>query len=419
MDVDGTTAEKPQAEAQGVGRAPALLSSPNLAQARDQIRRLAHLHAFISLTEEEGDGPVVAVKDIVDVRGTVTTAGSLVPQISASSDAEVIERARESGCVVVGKTNMHEWAFGTTSVNSHHGTVHNPRDPSRIAGGSSGGSAAAVAAGMCAWAIGSDTGGSIRIPAALCGVVGLKPTFGTVSTRGVLPLSRSLDTLGPLAPDVLSAARALEMMTGRTGLVPQHPVPAGQFRLAVPAGWAVNLDRETQTVWERVATGLPEIVLPDRDRMQRVCLAIMYAEVAAFHRVRMEEHPERYSADILARLQDTLKVSGAEYIEALEDRERICVEVEEALQDVDALLVPGTACVAPLIGQADVAEPLARFSRPFNVTGQPAIAIPAPTNGLPIGIQVVGKRGEDAHLIEVAWSLERLWSEFELPMANS
>jgi len=417
--VDGKTAGKPRAEAEGVGRESALLRSPELAQARAQIRRLAHLHAFISLTEEEGDGPVLAVKDIVDVRGTVTTAGSKVPQIPASSDAEVIERARESGCVVVGKTNMHEWAFGTTSVNPHHGAVLNPCDPSRIAGGSSGGSAAAVAAGMCAWSIGSDTGGSIRIPAALCGVVGFKPTFGTVSTVGVLPLSRSLDTLGPLAPDVLSAARALEMMTGRTGLVPQHPVPATHFRLAAPAGWAVNLDRETQAAWERVARGLPEIVLPDRDRMQRVCLAIMYAEAAAFHRVRMEEHPERYGDDILARLQDTRKVSGGADIEALEDRERICVEVEEALQDVDALLVPATACVAPMIGQADVGEPLARFSRPFNVTGQPAIAIPGPTSGLPVGIQVVGKRGEDARLVEVAWSLERLWSEFEPSRADS
>lgn len=413
--MDDKTEVGAQTEAPSVRPAPALLSIPDLVQAREQIRRLAHLNAFISLTEEEGEGPVVAVKDIVDIRGTVTTAGSKVPQIPATSDAEVIERIRESGCVVVGKTNMHEWAFGTTSVNPHYGTVHNPRDPSRIAGGSSGGSAAAVAAGMCAWAIGSDTGGSIRIPAALCGVVGFKPTFGTVSTRGVLPLSRSLDTLGPLARDVLSAARALEMMSGLTGLVPQHPVPSDQFRLAVPAGWALDLDRDTQAVWERIAPGLPEIMLPDRDRMQRVCLAIMYAEAGAFHRVRMEEHPERYGADVLARLQDTLKVSGVEYIEALEDRERICIEVEEALQDVDALLLPATACVAPLIGQTDVGEPLARFSRPFNVTGQPAMAIPAPTKGLPVGIQVVGKRGKDARLIEVAWSLERLWSDVEHP----
>src|SRR5437868_10914537 len=151
--------------------------------ARRRSAERAELNAFISLTEETGDGPVVAVKDLVDVRGTVTTAGGvLLPNERAEVDAPLIGEIRRHGCVVVGKTNLHEWAFGITSNNPHHGAVRNPRDPERIPGGSSGGSAAAVVAGMCDWAVGSDTGGSIRIPAGLCGCVGIKPTFGMVST---------------------------------------------------------------------------------------------------------------------------------------------------------------------------------------------------------------------------------------------
>src|SRR3989442_1957908 len=154
----------------------------------------------------------------------VTTAGGVIlPAEPATDDAPVITRIRQAGCVVVGKANLHEFAYGVTSVNPHYGPVRNPYDSSRVAGGSSGGSAVAVAEGMCDWAVGSDTGGSIRIPAAFCGVVGFKPTIGTVETEGVIPLSRSLDTLGPLAPDVRSVARALEMMSGLTDLVPADP----------------------------------------------------------------------------------------------------------------------------------------------------------------------------------------------------
>src|SRR5579875_1470515 len=197
-----------------------------LEEAHRRIRELAHLNAFISLTDEDGDGPVVGVKDLVDVRGTVTTGGgTILPRTPAHEDAPVIRQIRRYGCVVVGKTNLHEWAFGSSSKNPHYGDVRNPYDPDRVSGGSSGGSAVAVATGMCDWAIGSDTGGSIRIPASLCGVVGLKPTFGMVSVENTIPLSQSLDTLGPLAPNVAAAARALEMMSGQTDLVPKQ-VPA-------------------------------------------------------------------------------------------------------------------------------------------------------------------------------------------------
>src|SRR5216684_3475570 len=187
----------------------------DLNEARRQIEARAELQAFISTSSEQGAGTVVAVKDLVDVAGMVTTAGGIIlPNEPAERDAPVIDAIRARGCVVVGKTNLHEFAFGVTSVNPHFGAVLNPHDPSRVAGGSSGGSAVAVATGMCDWAIGSDTGGSIRIPSALCGVVGFKPALGSIDVAGVIPLSHSLDTLGPIAPDVASAAAAYSMMSG-------------------------------------------------------------------------------------------------------------------------------------------------------------------------------------------------------------
>ena len=255
------------------------------AQARERIGACADLNAFISVTAEDGEGPVVAVKDLIDVRGTVTTGGSvLLPSTPARRDAPVVRRLRAHGCVMIGKTNLHEWAFGVTSQNPHHGGVRNPRARDRVPGGSSGGSAVAVAAGLCDWAIGSDTGGSIRIPASFCGVVGIKPTVGSVDVEGVIPLSRTLDTLGPLAPDVSTAARALEMMSGLPGLVPERVRPLSELRIAAAAGWAEGLAPEAAAAWEPVASGLPEVRLPDRRRMGGAGLTILLAEAAAYHR---------------------------------------------------------------------------------------------------------------------------------------
>ena len=295
-------------------------------------------------------------------------------------------------------------------MNLHYGTVHNPRDPARIAGGSSGGSAAAVAAGLCDWAIGSDTGGSIRIPAGLCGVVGFKPTYGTIDTTGVVPLSFSLDTLGSLAPDVESATRAVATMARRLEWLPVPAVEAARLRLAVPAGWVRDLDPQTEAAWRRVSEGLPEIAFPSLDWMQKTCLDIMYPEAAAFHRAWMARHPDLYSPDVLVRLQGALATTGADYVEALADRERIRVEVERCMIGVDALLVPSTAAVAPLIAAQIDTSPLVRFTRPFNVTGQPVFSLPVPVPGLPVGIQVVGHRGRDAELAAVALGLQDAWA---------
>jgi Asp-tRNA(Asn)/Glu-tRNA(Gln) amidotransferase A subunit family amidase len=387
-------------------RAPSLTP----AQARERIRSRADLNAFISLTDEEGGGPVVAVKDLVDVRGTVTTGGGTVlPGKAATEDAPVIRRMRESGCVVVGKTNLHEWAFGVTSENPHYGPVRNPHDPRRVAGGSSGGSAVAVAAAMCDWALGSDTGGSIRIPAAFCGVVGFKPTIGTVETEGVIPLSRSLDTLGPLAPDVRSAAVALEMMSGLAALVPAEPRPLGKLRVAAAQSWAGDLAADQAAAWREATHGLPEADLGDPLEIGGSGLTILLVEAAAFHSRWIAAHADRYGSDVLQLLRQGQTVSRQDYSRALFQQAKLRVAVEDALDGWDAVLVPATRVGPPVIGEAYARGDVTVFTRPFNTTGHPVIALPAPSTGMPVGVQVVGHFGQEGRLVEAALALEVAW----------
>ncbi len=351
------------------------------------------------------------MKDLVDVKGTVTTAGGIImPPQPMTQDAELVRVMREHGCVVLGKTNLHEFAFGVTSRNPHYGDVLNPRDPARVAGGSSGGSAAAVAAGMCDWAVGSDTGGSIRIPAALCGVVGIKPTYGAISTLGVVPLARSLDTMGPLAPDVATAARALEMMGGPTAAIGDPPRKTGDFTVGVPARWVADLDGPVSRTWATASAGLPEVEMPDRRELGRCGLTILYAEAAAFHRRWLDTVPEKYGTDVRARLARASEVTPAEYQEALVDRERLKEQMARAMEGLDAILVPATAIVAPLVEHSDVRNLLDVFTRPFNTTGQPVVTLPAPSDGLPVGVQVVGHPGREADLVEGARAFESAWA---------
>jgi aspartyl-tRNA(Asn)/glutamyl-tRNA(Gln) amidotransferase subunit A len=380
------------------------------AEARARIRECADLNAFISLTDEEGDGEIVAVKDLVDVRGTVTTGGGvLLPATPAEDDAPVIARLRRAGCVIVGKANLHEWALGVTSENPHYGTVRNPRAPGRMAGGSSGGSAAAVAAGLCDWAIGSDTGGSIRIPASFCGVVGFKPTVGSVEMEGVLPLSRTLDTLGPMAADVRTAARALSAMSDLGDLLPARPRGLDQLRVAVAGGWADDLAPEIARAWERVSAGLPAIDLPDRTWMGAAGLTILLAEAGTLHRRWVERSPERYGADVLALLRQGLEVGRHDYSMALLEQSRIRVETEAAMEGWDAVLAPVSRVPPPATGETYERGDLTGWTRPFNTTGQPVMTLPAPVDGLPVGIQVVGHFGDEATLVEVALALEAAW----------
>ncbi len=350
------------------------------------------------------------MKDLVNVRGTVTTGGGIILAAETSpDDAPVVKRMREAGCVMVGKTNLHEWAFGVTSANPHYGPVRNPHDLSRVPGGSSGGSAAAVAAGLVDWAVGSDTGGSIRIPASLCGCVGIKPTLGTIDTEGVIPLSRSLDTLGPLAPDVRSAALALEQMSELTGLLPPAARPLDAFRVATPAGWLEGLDEPTTAAWKKVSGRIPEIAAPDLERAGAAGLTILLVEAAAFHRRWLEEHPDKYGEDVLRLLRLGLQTSRSAYVDALAEQSRLRVEMEAAMADVDAFILPTTRIVAPPIGSDYDRADLTALTRPFNSTGQPVVAVPAPVEGLPVGIQVVGHFGQEAVLVAVALAVEAAW----------
>lgn len=378
-----------------------------LEKARRRILERADLNAFISVSSEEGTGTVVAVKDLVDVAGMVTTAGGVIlPREPAVEDAPVIRRLRQEGCVIVGKTNLHEFAYGVTSVNPHYGAVRNPHDVERVAGGSSGGSAVAVAAGMCDWAVGSDTGGSIRIPASFCGVVGFKPAFGSIDTSGVVPLSTSLDTLGPLASDVMSAARAYTMMSGEA--MPQGPMR--QPRLAVPAGWVADLDEETSRAWKLASAGLPEVEFIKREPLYKFSLTVLQVEASAYHRRWVAESPEKYGADVLGHLRRGLEILAVDYLEALAALRELRAEAARAMDGIDALVLPATAIVAPSISASiEVREPITRYTRPFNATGQPVVTLPAPARGMPVGIQVVGRTNSGA-MGAAAW-LEQEWKQ--------
>lgn len=389
----------------------ARIGSMELGLARKRILERADLNAFISVSSEEGSGTVVAVKDLVDVAGMVTTAGGVIlPREPATKDAPVVQRLRNQGCVVVGKTNLHEWAFGVTSTNPHYGAVRNPHDPNRVPGGSSGGSAVAVAAGMCDWAVGTDTGGSIRIPASFCGVVGFKPLLGSISTEGVVPLSVSLDTLGPLSPDVASAARAYSMMSGEPIELDASKAP----KLAIPAGWVADLDEQTAHAWKLVSAGIPEAQFVERKPLYDVGLTILLVESAVMHRRWIAEFPEKYGADVLANLRRGLEVLGVDFDEAIVAWPKLREQARNALETagVDAFVLPATAIVAPLIGVGiEVREPVTRYTRPFNTSGQPVVCLPAPVRGLPVGIQVVGRTNSGA-LNAAAW-LEERWKTLQ------
>ncbi len=378
-------------------------------RARERMAALSHLNAFISATSEIGDGPSVAVKDVIDVAGCATTCGSPLTAPAASRDAAIVDRLRRSGCLVVGKTNLQPWAFGVTSANPYWGDVRNPVDPERIPGGSSGGSAAAVAAGMCDWAIGTDTGGSVRIPAALCGVVGVKPTTGTLDMTGVVPLAPTLDCLGILAPEVHTAESAL---TAVGVLTPEDDVRllrVDQLHLAIPTNWLGELDADVSEVWQRISRGIDAIVFPDRVSIARAAMTILFSEAAKVHRRTLADRPELFPPALGAALEKGARITESEYQGALEARATAIVDVDRAMAGVDALIMPTVGRIAPRRGEAVRDADLTRYTLPFNVTGQPAISVPTRISTLPVGIQLVARRGRDRFLIAAALAAERAW----------
>ncbi len=378
------------------------------ADAKRRALELSHYGAFILMAQDPAPGSLVAVKDNIDVAGMVTTAGGKhLPSHAASSDAPIVAAIKRAGCSVVGKANMHEYAFGVTNHNVHYGIGRNPVDETRIPGGSSGGSAIAVALRLCDWAIGTDTGGSIRIPAGLCGIVGMKPTTGSLSIEGIFPLAESLDVPGPMARDVATAALGLGAMSGKRidAVAPTNWEPS----IAVPRGWEDGLDQQTAAAWDSISAGLPRIDFPAWKELEDVFQPILFAEATSYHLQWLRERPEDYSDDVRSTLELGRKVSGAGYLWALRQRNRMRDDVERALGRYDVVLVPNTLIVAPPIGEQHVREKLLRYARPFSLSGHPVVTLPAPSTGLPVGVQVVGRHGQDEALLRVAAALEARW----------
>jgi len=344
------------------------------------------------------------VKDNIDVRGMPTTAGGRhLPSAPVERDAECVRRLRDAGCVLIGKTNLYEYAMGATSRNEHHGDVRNPRDVRRDAGGSSSGSAAAVAAGLCDAALGTDTLGSARIPAAFCGVVGYKPPRAAIGRRGVFPNSRSLDAVGVLAADVRSAARIADLMR-RAPLARARP---RAHRLAVPWAWLDGVGEEISRPFLRAARGLPDIQLPPLDAFGIAALTIAQFESHAVHRDWLRAAPERYGDEVRGLLDAGGRVSAATYRAARRDAVRLRRQTRRALATVDAILVPTVPFAPPLRARypLELRRKLSEWTRPFNVSDSSVLSIPVPGTRLPAGLQIAAN--DDATAISVALRLER------------
>jgi aspartyl-tRNA(Asn)/glutamyl-tRNA(Gln) amidotransferase subunit A len=416
-------------------------------------RRDPELHAFITVTGDlaldqartaaaelargHDRGPLhgvpIALKDLIDTAGVRTTGGSGVFEDRVpTGDAEVVRRLREAGAVMLGKLNLHEMAYGASGVIGRFPVTRNPRNPAYITGGSSSGSAAAVAAGMCYAALGSDTSGSIRIPAALCGIVGFMPSYGLVSLRGVLPLSWSYDHVGPMTRTVRDAALVLQAIAGYDAEdITSIAFPAADYVTAVDVApgpmprvgvarshFFADLDPEVAAAVERALGVLTRLgatlrdveVAVDDDR------TVFRAESYAYHRALVEQAPERYQPETLRRIRTGAAVTAAEYIEKWRDLQRMRRGAAAVFSDVDLIVTPTAAVPAPsfaeLEAQPDELRPrelvLMRTTRMFDVLGTPGISVPcgATAAGLPIGLQIIGAPGADAAVLRLAAAYE-------------
>ncbi len=365
------------------------------------------LRAFITLRDEAAreDGVPLGVKDLFDTAGLRTTYGSAIFRDHVPTEtAEVVRRLEGAGHVVVGKMNLHEFAYGITSENPHFGDVRNPLDPARTPGGSSGGSAAALAAGMCDVALGSDSGGSIRIPAACCGVVGFKPTFGLVPAGGLFPLAASFDHAGPLARGVPACASAMEPLAG------VRPQPLASLdELEVGVAWLGEAAPLVRARVERASACFPRCRPVDFPLDADVSAAFM-REVADVHRELFAEHRDAYGDNVRTKIDRCLRVTDAEYDAAVQARERYREHCLDALGDLDLLVVPTLAFVAPPVGipELDLRAAMIRFTFPFNALGWPALALPCgpAEDGLPASVQLVGRPGSDALVLAAGIGLE-------------
>jgi aspartyl-tRNA(Asn)/glutamyl-tRNA(Gln) amidotransferase subunit A len=369
-------------------------------------------------------GVPISVKDLLDIAGTPTTSGSAVPPRHPSSDAPVVTRLREAGAIIIGKTNLHEFAFGTTGDESAFGPVRQPRDLSRSAGGSSSGAAVALLEGMCFGSVGTDTGGSIRIPSAICGLAGLKPSFGELSCEGIVPLSTTLDHVGPIARRVADLAVMFRAMKGVGDEQPHSSaqtcvfgVPEAYFcdRLHPDVRTALTRTRDALT---RAGHTVRAVTIEHAARTPEIYLHIVLPEASWYHAPALATHADRYSPGVRLRLEMGRFVLAEDYVRAMHMRTVLRRAVDTALSGCDALLLPTQPIPAPVLGAATVdvdgaPEPvravMLRLTQLFNITGHPAIAIPAGAtrDGWPVSVQVAGRHGATDRLLDIAAAVER------------
>ena len=374
-----------------------------------------------------------AIKDLFETRGMKTTAGSLFfKDYIPGEDAAVVQKLKAAGAIIMGKTNTHEIALGVTTVNPHFGVTRNPWDPNRISGGSSGGSAVAVATGMSLAALGTDTGGSIRIPASLCGVVGFKPTYGRVSLRGVIPLSWNLDHVGPITRTVQDAALVLQIIAGydegdpssvniSTGDYLNHiEDKIGRKRFALAIGKymeesdadVITAVNETGKVFASLGAKVEKVDMDFLSKAARANTLMTQADGAAYHRERLSEHPDWFGNDVRQRLETGRDFSSTEYSLARRTQAEMKHRFVKFFEKFDFLLLPTTPIPAPLIEGNDALEQarrLTQYTSPFSLTGLPVISIPCgfSKDGLPIGLQIVAKAWDDAGVLQAARTYER------------
>lgn len=372
-------------------------------------------------------GSVVSIKDLIDIAGQPTTAGSQVLNDNiATADAPVITRLRDAGAVIIGKTNLHEFALGTTCEDSGFGPVRHPLDPSRSPGGSSGGSAVAVATGMSAMSVGSDTGGSIRIPASACGIVGLKPSVNDVPKAGVIPLSTTFDHVGPLTRTVEDAATMWRVLAARPADIVAPP-DIKTLKFAVLDGdFVSSLEAPVREAFERsihllrqAGAHIESRSLAATATILDVYVRVVLSEAAAWHAQYLDSRGEKYRPVVRGRLLAGRNFTAVDYLSARESCDAFRVSVDLALHGIDALLLPTLPILAPALGQEEliiggarvpVRAAMLRNTQLFNMTGHPAISLPMrmPDGVLPAGLEIVGGLNQTSTLLAIAATCEKI-----------
>jgi aspartyl-tRNA(Asn)/glutamyl-tRNA(Gln) amidotransferase subunit A len=409
-------------------------------------QRAQELNAFVTITAESARaqartadrelaagidrGPLhgmpVSLKDLIDVEGVATTAASRVREGQiATTDALIVDRLRQAGAVLVGKTNLHEFALGTTSEDSAFGPARHPLDPTRSPGGSSGGSAVSVATGMALASVGTDTGGSVRIPAAACGLVGLKPSSGEIPMDGVIPLSPSFDHVGPICRSVADARMMYDVLRGMPAAPQVGPAAPAGTRAAIPRGYFFDLlDTEVAELFaaacerlRRAGVVFADVQVANTDLIGPVYMHMSLPEAAAYHAPTLERMPERYTPSVRGRLEAGRYLLAEDYVRARRGCAVLREAVDLAMAACDVMLLPTLPIPAPLIGiptvrvgerQLPVRNAMLRQTQLFNITGHPAIALPCGTthHGLPASVQLVGRLNATAVLLEIAAAFE-------------